>query len=240
MLAARIDATSSPSKPGNEQLPARESERILRVGEHRGLAAALGGDRGHDQADEHPADGADALHEVAEQHPDAARAFVPPRADRRQHVRLRHDADETVDRQHRDDPRSDARWRRERETGRRQRCLHPCQTADLVPAERNQHERQDDDQKPLEQIGPRRRHQPAHEAVEDEHQRHDDDDFVDAGGGARRLADHFAGALEKPAGFDDEEADGEHDVAGAHEPARTDPRRTPPSSSGGCAGRPAP
>ena len=65
---------------------------------------------------------------------------------------------------------------------RRQRRLHPRQTADLVPAERNQHERQDDDQKPLKEIGPRRRHQPADEAVEDEHQRHDDDDFVDADG----------------------------------------------------------
>src|SRR5262249_4757242 len=56
-------------------------------------------------------------------------------------------------------------------------------------------------------------------AVEDEHQRHDDDDFVDAGGGARRLADHFAGALEEAARFDDEETDGEYDVAGAHEPS---------------------
>ena len=88
-----------------------------------------------------------------------------------------------------------------------------------MPAERNQHERQDDDQEPLEQIGPGRRHQSADKTVEDEHHRHGHHDFVDAGGGARRLTDDLAGAFEQAAGFDDEEAHGKHDVDRAHERA---------------------
>ena len=172
--------------------------------------------RAHDQADERPPHGADALDEVAVQHADPARALVAPRSHRRELLRLRHDADETVDGQHDDHPRSDPRGRREREAERLQRCLHSIEPADHAPAERNEHEREDDDEHALKEIGPGGGDQSAHEAVEHEHHRHGDDDLVDADGTAGRLADHLAGAFQHAAGVDDEEAERKHDVDRAH------------------------
>ena len=161
-------------------MPAREAERVLRVAERCRARVPLRDHRGDDQADERPTHRADALHHVAEEHADAARALVAAGADRRELLRLRHDADEAVERQHRDHPRPDARRRREREPERLERRLHPVEPAHDLPAERNQHERQDDDQDALKEIGPRRGDQAADEAVEDEHHRHRDDDLVHA------------------------------------------------------------
>ena len=75
-----------PERAGKQQLPARETERILRIASERALALALRDHGGDDQADEHPADRADALHEVAEQHADAAGALVAAGADRGEHA----------------------------------------------------------------------------------------------------------------------------------------------------------
>ena len=145
--------------------------------------------------------------------------LIAPRADRREHVRLRHDADQTVDRQHQNDPRPDAGRRRQRKAVRLERHLHAFESADDAPAERNQHERQHDDEKSLHDVGPRPRHDTADEAVQDEHHRHRDNDLIRAGSGTGRLADHLAGAFEQYADPDDEEGDREHDVDGAHERA---------------------
>ena len=94
--------------------------------------------------------------------------------------------------------------------------MHPVESADHAPAERNQHERERNDEEALEQIGPRRRDESADEAVEDEQDRHRHDDLVRPDAGACRLADHLAGALEHAARIDDEEAHGKHAVDRAH------------------------
>ena len=114
------------------------------------------------------------------------------------------------------DPRADARRRRERKAERLERRPHPVEPADDLPAERNQHERQRDDEEALEEIGPRRGDQSADEAVEDEHDRHRHDDLVHADAAARRLADDLAGAFEHAAGVDDEEAQRKDDVDRGH------------------------
>ena len=100
----------------------------------------------------------------------------------------------------------------------------PASLPTSLPAERNQHERQDDDQKSLEEIGPCRRHEPADEAVEDEHRRHGDHDLVHAVAGAGRLTDHLASAFEQTSGLDEEEAHRKHDIDRAHRLPRIDPR----------------
>ena len=103
MLAARTDAISRPSAPGNSKLAAREAERILGVGERR--AAPLRDHRRDDQADQRPANRAHALHHVAVDHAHPAGALVAPGPHGRELMRLRHDPDQAVDRQHRDHPR---------------------------------------------------------------------------------------------------------------------------------------
>ena len=53
------------------------------------------------------ADGADPLDHITKEHADPAGALVPAGAHRGELVRLRHDADQTVDREHRNHPRTD-------------------------------------------------------------------------------------------------------------------------------------
>src|SRR3954454_9962321 len=97
-----------------------------------------------------------------------------------------------------------------------ERRLHSLESADDIPSERNQHEREDDDEDALKEIRPRGGHKSPDEAVQDEHDGHGDDDLVHRDGASRRLADHLAGAFEHAAGIDDEEAHGKHDVDTGH------------------------
>ena len=165
MLAARIDAIIRPSAPGNSSSRQAKPKAFSGSAE-RGASAPLRDHRRDDQADERPADRAHALDDVAVEHADAAGPLVPPGADGGEHVRLRHDPDQTVHRQHRDHPGPDPGRRRQREAERLERRLHAVEPADDAPAKRDEHERQHDDQEALEQIGPGRRDQPADEAVE--------------------------------------------------------------------------
>jgi len=177
---------------------------------------SLGDERRDNQSDKRPANRADTLDVIAEEHPDAARPLVSTCPDGGELVRLRHDADESVERQHEDHPRPNAGGRGQREPIRLQRRLHSIQTTDYLPAKRNQHERQHDDQESLKEIRPRRRDEAADEAVEDEHHRHRDHDLVDAHASTRGLTDDLCCSLQHAAGIDDEEAHREHDVDGPH------------------------
>ncbi len=85
-----------------EQVSAGKSERALGIGERRYLP--LRDETRNDQPHEGPPDRADPLDVVAEKHADAAGPLVATCPDCRQLMRLRHDADQPVNRQHEDHP----------------------------------------------------------------------------------------------------------------------------------------
>ena len=68
MFAARMAAIMRPSMPGAEQQPAGEAKGVLGIAELSAARVSLRDDRGHDEADERPADRADTLHHVAVEH----------------------------------------------------------------------------------------------------------------------------------------------------------------------------
>ena len=215
-MAARIDAIINPRAPGSQQQPARKTKGVFGIAERRFVDVALRDHGGHDQANERPPHRAHALDHVAVEHADPAGPFVAAGADGRELVRLRHDADQPVDRQHRDGPRTDAGRRRQREAERLERGLHASQAAHHAPSQRNEHEGEHDDQHPLEEIGPGRSDKAADEAIEDEENRHGHDDLIHVDAPARRLADYLAGALEHASGVDHEIAHGKDDVDRGH------------------------
>lgn len=112
-------------KARRQQVLAAETESVLRVLEGlRGKEAALDHGRGH-QSHQRPADRAETFGPGAVKKTYAARVFILARAHRRQDVRLRHDADNPVQRQHHDEPRTYFPGRRQGEVMRGQRVLHP-------------------------------------------------------------------------------------------------------------------
>src|ERR1039458_1510196 len=95
------------AKTAREQVSAGKTKRILRIAE-RAYAEqrALDHYRDH-QADERPADRADALDEIAVQQSGPTRIFVLARTHRRHDVRLRHDANHAIDREYGNEPDTD-------------------------------------------------------------------------------------------------------------------------------------
>ena len=105
MLAARMQATISPVRPGLEQVQAGVAEGAFPVLE---LGPLLDDHGGHDQAGQGPADGAEPLDHRAVGLADASGPLRAARGVHGQDVRLGGDADEAVQGEHEDRERVDA------------------------------------------------------------------------------------------------------------------------------------
>ncbi len=134
---------------------------------------------GHDQAGERPTDGAEPLDHRTVGHAHPSAALRPAGGAHAQHVRLGGNAHQAVQGQHGDHEAVDAAVLVvEIEEVGGQAGPHARKAAHRRQARRNDHERECDNEKSLDQVGVGRGHEAAKEAVADKRRRHDQDDPV--------------------------------------------------------------
>ena len=177
-----------------QELPGGVAEGVLGIGQRR--RASLQQHRRDDQTGQRPADGTEALHEITAGHAHAATVLVMPRAHARQYVRLGYNADQPVDGKHHDSEQADVARRDHRKHFGRQGLPNAREAPNGRQPQRNQHEREKDDQKALDEVGVGHGEQAAEEAIDKEAAGHQQDDRVRLHRGACGYAHQFAGSLE--------------------------------------------